>query len=55
MNETTEQRRLRLYLIRHGELEGAAAGKLIGRTDTPLSKRGLDSRINLRKGYLRRD
>lgn len=42
MNETNTQQRLRLYLIRHGEVEGAASGKLLGRTDTPLSKRGLE-------------
>jgi len=41
MNVMTNQERLRLYLIRHGEVEGAADGKLLGRTDTPLSKRGL--------------
>ena len=50
MNETTKQRRLRVYLIRHGELEGAAAGKLIGRTDTPLSKRGLEQSHQLAEG-----
>jgi alpha-ribazole phosphatase len=42
MNQATNQRRLRLYLIRHGEVEGAAGGKLLGRTDTPLSERGLE-------------
>jgi alpha-ribazole phosphatase len=42
MNESTNQQRLRLYLIRHGEVEGAADGKLLGRTDVPLSKRGLE-------------
>src|SRR5258705_9275733 len=36
------QQRLRLYLIRHGEVEGAQFGKLLGRTDTPLSVRGLE-------------
>ncbi|MGH9960273.1 MAG: histidine phosphatase family protein [Pyrinomonadaceae bacterium] len=41
MSETNTTQRLRLYLIRHGEVEGAAAGNLIGRTDTPLSERGL--------------
>ena len=29
MNEKTNQERLRLYLIRHGEVEGAADGKLL--------------------------
>jgi alpha-ribazole phosphatase len=32
--------RQRLYLIRHGEVQGASDSKLIGRTDTPLSARG---------------
>ena len=50
MNETTKQRRLRLYLIRHGELEGAADGKLLGRTDTPLSNRGLEQSHQLADG-----
>lgn len=31
-----------LYLIRHGEIERAAEARLIGRTDLPLSTRGLD-------------
>jgi len=42
MNEMNPKERLRLYLIRHGEVEDAAAGKLLGRTDTPLSERGLE-------------
>jgi len=42
MNETSTEERLRLYLIRHGEVEGAADGRLLGRTDTPLSERGLE-------------
>jgi alpha-ribazole phosphatase/probable phosphoglycerate mutase len=40
MNEISNQKPLRLYLIRHGEVEGAEAGKLLGRTDAPLSERG---------------
>lgn len=32
--------RQRIYLIRHGEIEGAAEGRLIGRTDVALSARG---------------
>jgi alpha-ribazole phosphatase len=36
---TTE--RLRLYLIRHGEVEDASRGKLLGHTDAPLSAHGL--------------
>lgn len=47
MNETNTQQRLRLYLIRHGEVEGAADGKLLGRTDTPLSERGLEQSCQL--------
>jgi alpha-ribazole phosphatase len=47
MNEANNQRRLRLYLIRHGEVEGAASGKLLGRTDTPLSKCGLEQAVKL--------
>src|SRR5438270_15124 len=42
MNEKSIQERLRVYLIRHGEVEGAGSGKLLGRTDTPLSERGLE-------------
>jgi alpha-ribazole phosphatase len=34
--------RLRLYLIRHGEIEPAALGKLIGQTDVALSERGVE-------------
>jgi alpha-ribazole phosphatase len=41
MNEMSKQERLRLYLIRHGEVEGIAEGQLIGRTDRPLSARGI--------------
>jgi alpha-ribazole phosphatase len=47
MKETNTEERLRLYLIRHGEVEGAAPGKLLGRTDTPLSKRGLEQAVKL--------
>ena len=47
MNEANNQDRLRLYLIRHGEVEGAASGTLLGRTDTPLSKRGLEQAVKL--------
>jgi alpha-ribazole phosphatase len=42
MKETSTQERLRLYLIRHGEVEGAESDTLLGRTDTPLSARGLE-------------
>jgi alpha-ribazole phosphatase len=33
---------LRLYLIRHGEIDPAATGKLIGHTDVALSERGVE-------------
>jgi alpha-ribazole phosphatase len=42
MSETNTSQRLRLYLIRHGEIEPAAMGKLIGRTDVALSERGVE-------------
>jgi len=36
----TSPTQLRLYLLRHGEVESAAAGRLLGRTDALLSARG---------------
>lgn len=42
MSETNTPSRLRLYLIRHGEIEPAAIGKLIGQTDVALSERGVE-------------
>jgi alpha-ribazole phosphatase len=42
MSNPNTTQRLRLYLIRHGEVEGAAPGKLLGRTDSPLSERGVE-------------
>lgn len=42
MSEMNISQRLRLYLIRHGEIEPAAMGKLIGRTDVALSERGIE-------------
>jgi alpha-ribazole phosphatase len=42
MTQRNHDKRLRLYLIRHGEVEGAASGRLLGWTDTPLSNRGLE-------------
>jgi alpha-ribazole phosphatase len=42
MSEVDKSRRLRLYLIRHGEIEAAAMGKLTGRTDVALSERGVE-------------
>jgi alpha-ribazole phosphatase len=41
MSKTNMGPRLRLYLIRHGEVEPAAVGKLIGLTDVALSERGV--------------
>ena|SRR5688572_18091100 len=41
MNQMSSQDCLRLYLIRHGEVEGVADGQLLGRTDKPLSARGI--------------
>ena len=41
MSETITQDRLRLYLIRHGEVAGAGEGRLLGRTDAALSDRGM--------------
>ena len=49
MSNHNSTQRLRLYLIRHGEVEGAAPGKLLGRTDAPLSARGLDQSRELAK------
>lgn len=42
MNDTNASQQLRLYLIRHGEIETAAMGKLIGHTDVALSERGIE-------------
>lgn len=42
MSETNSSNRLRLYLIRHGEIESLAAGKLIGHTDVSLSDLGVE-------------
>jgi alpha-ribazole phosphatase len=41
MNHMSSQDCLRLYLIRHGEVEGIADGQLFGRTDRPLSEHGV--------------
>ena len=42
MGEIHFSQRLRLYLIRHGEVEGAEEGKLFGHTDVALSEQGLE-------------
>src|SRR5687767_91696 len=47
MSETDASSRLRLYLIRHGEIEPAALGKLIGSTDVALSERGMEQARSL--------
>jgi broad specificity phosphatase PhoE len=47
MSEIINQERLRLYLIRHGEVEAAGEGRLLGRTDTPLSKFGISQAQHL--------
>jgi alpha-ribazole phosphatase len=47
MSETNTPQRLRLYLIRHGEVEGASAGKLFGHMDIVLSERGLEQACRL--------
>lgn len=49
MRETNTSQCLRLYLIRHGEVENAAAGKLLGFTDPALSDHGLKRRARWRK------
>jgi alpha-ribazole phosphatase len=41
MSDTKVSQQLRLYLIRHGEIEPAARGKLIGHTDVALSETGV--------------
>jgi broad specificity phosphatase PhoE len=40
MNKIANEKPLRLYLIRDGQVEGAEPGKLLGRTDPRLSERG---------------
>ena len=42
MSNPNNGQHLRLYLIRHGEVDRAAPGKLLGHTDAPLSARGLN-------------
>jgi alpha-ribazole phosphatase len=42
VTEAKTNERLRLYLIRHGEVEGAKSGRVLGWTDSPLSERGLE-------------
>jgi alpha-ribazole phosphatase len=47
MTTIVSKDRLRLYLMRHGEVEGATAGVLLGRTDMPLSERGISQAHDL--------
>lgn len=42
MSDTNASQHLRLFLIRHGEIEPNAMGKLIGHTDAALSERGVE-------------
>lgn len=42
MTEAKTNERLRLYLIRHGEVAGSKSGRVLGWTDSPLSARGLE-------------
>ncbi|MGH9956570.1 MAG: histidine phosphatase family protein [Pyrinomonadaceae bacterium] len=39
--QSDSAQRLRLYLIRHGEVEGVQEGRVFGQTDVALSERGL--------------
>ena len=57
MSEKDTSSRLRLYLIRHGEIEPAAMGKLIGHTDVALSERGVaqSRRLAEKLAYARLD
>lgn len=41
MIEAKTNERLRLYLIRHGEVAGSKSGRVLGWTDSPLSELGL--------------
>lgn len=52
MNEVSNQEHLRLCLIRHGEVEGIAEGQLIGRTDRPLSARGISQAQQLAEALI---
>lgn len=36
-----DERPTSLFLVRHGEIEGAGEGRLMGHTDVPLTERGL--------------
>jgi alpha-ribazole phosphatase len=47
MNAMISKDRLRLHLIRHGEVAGASEGTLLGRTDRPLSERGVSQARDL--------
>lgn len=42
MTEAKTNERLRLYLIRHGEVEGSKSGRVLGWTDSSLSELGLE-------------
>jgi broad specificity phosphatase PhoE len=57
MSELNTSEVLRMYLIRHGEIEPAAIGKLIGHTDVSLSERGVEQarRLAERLSFVRLD
>ncbi len=38
-----DERPTSLFLVRHGEIEGAGKGRLLGHTDVPLTERGLQA------------
>lgn len=42
MTDAIDSERLRLYLIRHGDVEGSSSGRILGWTDSALSRRGLE-------------
>ncbi|MGH9907426.1 MAG: histidine phosphatase family protein, partial [Pyrinomonadaceae bacterium] len=51
MIETNGTSCLRLYLIRHGEVEGSCSGRVLGWTDTPLSETGVEQAHELRDSF----
>jgi alpha-ribazole phosphatase len=52
MTETGNVRYLRLYLIRHGEVERSCLGRVLGWTDTRLSEAGIEQAQRLRESFL---
>jgi alpha-ribazole phosphatase len=41
LTDSIGSKRLRLYLIRHGDVDGSSSGRILGWTDSPLSAVGL--------------